>query len=456
MSISTTLQRLRRRIAPPHSRREKIARLAYVPILELLPSRWHMRLRGREAVAPHVERIAGLAVSGSILEIVIFKLDHLGDLILGLPALQVLREGFPDARITLVCASWNIAWGRQLGCFDRIVGFDFFSRLNRDWLPTALSLQSLYESVRLLPLERYDLAVDLRHDPDTRGCLFRVDARYRAGFFAPAEDGLPYLDLMLPSTEGITVAPGQVHSMHAELRLRLLAHAVVATFGPDRRPHPAPALLRQPGHLAGPRFAVLAIGAGDPIRCWPLERYAEIGRALIAGHRLRIVVLAGPSEGAEAEALAASLPADWVRTEIGRDLRELPDLVARAALCVCNGSGVSHLAAALGVPTLCILGGTTRMDVWHPVGPHVESLGGVTSCQPCGLKRAEQCPWGVACLDVVSVRDVLDAAERLLGAGAAARRDARGARGDGEDGGDGGWRDALPADLRSPAPAGQS
>jgi ADP-heptose:LPS heptosyltransferase len=201
--------------------------------------------------------------------------------------------------------------------------------------------------------------------------------------------------------------------MRADLRLQLLAGAIIAAFSPPG-PHPAEALLTSSPVATQRPFAVLALSAGDPIRYWPVERYGEVGRELIARHGLDIVVLGGTVEQEDAMRLAASLPQECVRTVIDKPLVDLPSLIAGAALCVCNGSGVSHLAASLGVPTVCILGGTTRMSVWRPAGTNVVSIGGMTACQPCHLKYASDCPWDVDCLTSVSAAHVLGTCNRLL------------------------------------------
>jgi ADP-heptose:LPS heptosyltransferase len=424
VSITEKLREFRRRIAPPGSSRERIARLFYVPIAGLVLNGRQMQPQPDPFMTPEIVYLEDLGVAECqyqpIRNILLLKLDHIGDLIVGMRAMRHIREGFPDARLTLVCASWNRTWAQQLGWFDRIVCFDFFSPLNRNWTVTEADLNALYDSVGSLQLETYDLAVDLRHDADTRPCLYRIDSKYRAGFYAPVHEGLPYLDLVLPMNEGISLGGNLSKSLHADLRLQVLAAAVVTAFAPHR-PHPAEALVAPPlmtprRGTAGRAFAVLAVGAGDPIRCWPIERYGDVGRELILRYGMDIVVVGGAMEQADAAMLASLLPRDRVQTVIGAPLAELPQLMAGAALCVCNGSGMSHLAAALGVPTVCILGGTTRMDVWHPAGANALSIGGKTPCQPCGLKQASECPWDVACLTVVSSAHVLGACERLLAA----------------------------------------
>jgi ADP-heptose:LPS heptosyltransferase len=419
LRVLRRLQDFRRRIAPPGPTREKWLRSLYVPLARLVPRRWRVRISRPHPAIPVITWFADTGVEQfrhrPIRRILLLKIDHLGDFVVGLRAMRQIRDGFPDAHITLVCASWNQAWAQQLGWFDKIVTFDFFSAMNRNWSVTAADLTARYEAFAALPLDSYDLAVDLRHDADTRPCLYRIDAAFRAGFHAPALAGLPYLDLALPMTEGVLPSHDPTAPLQADLRLQVLTGAVVAAFAPPRL-HPITGLLAARRIPPVRPFAILAIGAGDPIRYWPIERYGEVGRELVARHDLDIVVLGGSAEQTDAGRLVALLPRERVRTAIGMPLADLPTLVGDATLCICNGSGISHLAAALGVPTVCVLSGASRMHVWHPAGANVVSIGGMTPCQPCGLKQVADCPWDVACLMVVSTAHVLDACERLLAA----------------------------------------
>jgi len=342
--------------------------------------------------------------------ILVLQMAHIGDFILSLRALQKLSEGFPGSEITLVCASWNVDWARQTGFVDRIVAFDFFPRLNADWRGAT---PDIFARFAALPLGGFDLAVDLRHDADTRPCLYRVEASARAGFEAPLEKGFAPLDLTLPRVELLPRSDGREFSLHAELRLELLAEAVVAAFG-ERGPHPATRLAKTAPLSAGRPFAILAVGAGDPIRRWPQEQFVELGRRLIAAYNFDIVVVGGAAERDAVSAVVAGLPQERVSGWIDLPLVELTAKVARASLLVGLGSGVAHLAATLSVPTISLLSGVSPLDVWRPIGPRVVNLTGQTACSPCVLKRIEDCPYGVTCLYSISPERVLQAATELL------------------------------------------
>ena len=70
---------------------------------------------------------AGLPAKGEVRRILCLKLDHIGDMLIGAPALLLLRRSFPEAHVTLICAPWNVGLARRLGVADAIHTSSFFS-----------------------------------------------------------------------------------------------------------------------------------------------------------------------------------------------------------------------------------------------------------------------------------------------------------------------------------------
>ena len=348
-----------------------------------------------------------------IKRILVLKLDGVGDFVLGMGEMQMLRGVFPGAHITMVCAAFNVDWARQLNIFDRVVAFDYPpSMVAFHTQYTLESLKQLQDDAATAVPETYDLAIDMRYYDDTRPCLYRMRATYRAGFAAPIEPGLPYLDLIAPPCPAAPGAALQSRSLHAEHRSQMLIALVVAAFG-ARTSHPM-RRCTHPEDGIGRRYAVLSIGAGTPVRLWPIERFAEVARALIEQHDFDIAILAGKVYAANAEDLAALLPAERVRMVVDRPIAEIPQFMAGASLCVSNDTGMSHLAAALDIPTVTIMAGHDGMEIWRPSGVNAIGLGGWTPCQPCGLRLAEECPWGVACVHAITPDHVLTACKQML------------------------------------------
>jgi ADP-heptose:LPS heptosyltransferase len=111
-------------------------------------------------------------------------------------------------------------------------------------------------------------------------------------------------------------------------------------------------------------FLALHPGSGSPAKNWPPDRFAALARAFSPDRPWLLV--AGPAEAAEPLPPGAVLARDL-------PLRTLGAVLARAGLFVGNDSGVSHLAAAWGTPTLALFG-PTDPEVWSPQGPRVGTL----------------------------------------------------------------------------------
>jgi heptosyltransferase-2 len=106
-----------------------------------------------------------------------------------------------------------------------------------------------------------------------------------------------------------------------------------------------------------------AVGAG---KAWPPGHYAELARALTRDG-LSVWVLGGPAESATARQIAeAAGPA--VRDLTGTDLRNAILALAAADVSVTNDSGLMHVSAALGTPTVAIFGPTSPWH-WKPLNP---------------------------------------------------------------------------------------
>ena len=116
------------------------------------------------------------------------------------------------------------------------------------------------------------------------------------------------------------------------------------------------------------RFLAVHPGSGSATKNWPAQRFAALIDALAAGEAWLLVE--GPADEASAAPLRG-LP----RAVLARDrpLRSLGALLGHAGLYVGNDSGVTHLAAAWGAPTLALFG-PTDPAVWGPVGERVTTL----------------------------------------------------------------------------------
>jgi heptosyltransferase-2 len=132
----------------------------------------------------------------------------------------------------------------------------------------------------------------------------------------------------------------------------------------------------------GRRIVALAPGAVGPSKRWPPDYYAGLARALAADGK-DVWVIGGPSEKAVAAEIAAADPAH-IRDLTGDDLRNAILALDGADLAVSNDSGLLHVAAAIGTPTIGIFGPTSPWH-WAPLNPIAGVIETTTelACRPC-------------------------------------------------------------------------
>jgi ADP-heptose:LPS heptosyltransferase len=112
---------------------------------------------------------------------------------------------------------------------------------------------------------------------------------------------------------------------------------------------------------------VIHPGSGGKRKNWPLDRFLALATMLTNQGR-SVTWSLGPAEE------DTQLPAQS-RTTKPCSLRELARRLASACLYIGNDSGITHLAAAVGCPTLAIFG-PTNPRIWAPLGPHVQIIQG--------------------------------------------------------------------------------
>ena len=138
---------------------------------------------------------------------------------------------------------------------------------------------------------------------------------------------------------------------------------------PDLEPTPGEEAAAAPWLARLPRgFLAVHPGSGSPAKNWPAERFR--GLADLVSRDRPWLLVEGPADGEAAAPLRRHRGAVGAR---GLPPRVLGALLGRAGLYVGNDSGVSHLAAAFGAPTLALFG-PTDPATWAPVGRAVIAL----------------------------------------------------------------------------------
>jgi ADP-heptose:LPS heptosyltransferase/GT2 family glycosyltransferase len=366
---------------------------------------------------------APLIARHKIRRILAVKVDHIGDFVTAFPAFRRIRQHFPEAELTVLAPRASMQLAALEPAIDRLIEFNFFHARSESGRRAGTQRALAALRTQLAPL-RFDLAIDLRRQSDTRPILQATGARWLAGF--ETEYKHPWLDIALAFEGDLALCLKRGHISSALVGLIDHVSAQCETDRQIVRQPPARHVARQVlARLLGERkiegvparpLVCVHPGAGATNKQWPAESFAGLIDLLAGEAGASILLIGGSEERACARRVIKSVRCQGSLIDlVGRTrLRDLPSVLSAADLYIGNDSGPKHLAAALGVPTIGIHSGSVDAGEWGAVGRHAITIRRTMSCSPCYLTRAADCHRGLACLDGIRVGDVFDVCRRLL------------------------------------------
>lgn len=287
---------------------------------------------------------------------VVRALRGLGDMLCVVPALRALRQALPDASLELVGLE-DVHWmvERYPHYLDQLVEFPGYPGI-----PEAPAHPPRLARFLADVQGSYDLALQM-HGSGTNSNAFTMllGARETAGYYLPA--------LWQPDPELFTPYPAHSHEIHIWTGLvEFLGHPAAGDHlefpvGDEDRLR----LRRTWNGSAEGRYVCLHPGANEEVRRWPAEHFVAVGdRLSAAGFD---VVLTGSEREAELTAQIAAQLAEPATDLSGKtSLGQMAALLEGAALLVCNDTGVSHLAAAIGSPSVVVFA-ASEPERWAPL-----------------------------------------------------------------------------------------
>lgn len=342
-------------------------------------------------------------------QIAVFRALQLGDMLCAVPALRALRQGEPDAHITLVGLPWVRSFADR---FDALVD-DVLVFPGTPGMPEqpfdAGAAPAFYAAAQAC---RFDLAIQLHGSGTLSNEVIRRLGARRIAAFCPtrrAAADAAANETLLPWPAG-----NEIERLLALMRaLGYAATDAHLSFPLRAADHADWEALAQRHGLATGGYVCVHPGARMLSRRWPVERYAEVVRHLRA--RWPVVVTGAAEELMLAHRLCAlagdRLGGAPVINLCGRtSLGAMAALVAHARVLVCNDTGASHIAAAMDTPSVVVSCGSD-VDRWAPLDTALHRvLADRPPCRPCTW---QQCPIGHVCATHIDVKHVIGAVESL-------------------------------------------
>ncbi len=272
----------------------------------------------------------------------IYHAGGLGDFVLSLPAVERVRQAFPD----LLWRFWGPADRLRLlpGCHSPPPELVREGHTLWGEAPSAGALAALGRAGVVLAFGGRAPPAWVRH---ARGRVLGIAS------FPPA-------------------GGGRVPAWQKAQLDRLGIPRVAGRWLPRWRRHVLP-------HRE-PRRIVLHPGSGSPLKNLPPRTWARVLEVLRRETGLGVEIVAGPAEAERGGLDPLGEAAGGVTVCAGLDA--LLGVLARAALYLGNDAGPTHLAAFLGVPAVAVFG-PTDPELWGPWGPRVAVVRPGADCAPC-------------------------------------------------------------------------
>ena len=324
------------------------------------------------------------------LKVLVIRLDRIGDVVLSLPAMQAIRDRFPNASISVVTRPATAPLVEGHPAVNKVLPY-FYERGGRHHGILG-NFRFIYEIIR----HKFDVVFILNPSlrsylvPFFAGIPYRVGFKRRPGFL---------LTHSVPDRR----SEGAKHE--AEYTLD-----VVRAFGIEA--HRADSYTGMLQHCRNPNpseknIIALHAGASCPSKRWPREKFAALGRKIREQYpATSIVIIGGREEKELGEYLTREIGGQTENLTDRLSLKELARFLSGCQLLVSNDSGPVHVASAVGTRTLTIFGrsspglGVVR---WRALG---QGHGVIQKDVGCVVCLAHECTIDFECLKAVSVEEV--------------------------------------------------
>lgn len=335
--------------------------------------------------------------------VLIIRLGAVGDVVHTLPLASAIRDAWPGARIAWAAEPSPSMLLRGNPDVDEVLTVD--TRAWRRNLPGG-GLSVLAKDLRAVRRLGADVAIDAQGLLKSGFLAWASGAPARVGFEHRAcREGMNVL-----FTTRQALPPSHPHHV-VEKNLRLLEPLGIPIPPPEARRFPLPerpeegeaaeAFLRREGLLSRRPLLVVHPGAGWPTKRWAAARFAALGDAWREASGGGVLLTWGPDEEASVRGVASAMRTGCVVAP-ATGIREMTALIRRGDYFAGGDTGPTHLAAALGLPCLAVMGPTdpVRNGPW---GPGHAVLHHRLACSGC---YGRSCP-DIECLERIGAEQAV-------------------------------------------------
>lgn len=372
-------------------------------------------------ISATVSRVLFKREAGTISRILLFRSSRMGDFMVAVPAISLLRKNYPDARIALFCTdSGDTAMSRITGHPE---WFDFVgNRVDELFFVKGSELLSENNKAQ-------STAFVKKFDPDATIILpfsgEGIRSRLKKILYLRLigiRKNIHGVSILSDLTTGTWMSKLQFtngftwHQVHGPLRSVVeLIGAGEITIDPsiDVNHDKVRFAVQQ---IVGPLVIIFPGGTFEH-KIWPVQRYVELLRTLhheFSG-TLRFALIGGANDVrvcSEIMRTCSDLPVTDLSGTL--NLHETAFLIGRSLLFIGNDGGPAHVSAAMHIPAVTLFSGIVFPGQWEPIGFEHLAVRKTVACQYCF--SSTHCPSETnECILAITLNDILEKVIPLIG-----------------------------------------
>jgi heptosyltransferase-2 len=327
-----------------------------------------------------------------IKKVLFITLSNIGDAVLTLPALDSLRDRYPEAKITVMSAERTKGLFENSPYIDRLIVFDKCSKLSE-------KIKLFHE----LKKERFDVVVDLRNS--FFGAFLPARQRILPSVAIP-NDVLHMKDRHLYKVKSPCLAGRQEKS-----KVKSQEQIPGSLYIRPQDEQYIDKILQENKITGDDRLIIISPGARSHIKRWPQDKFVDLISYIAEEFKIKIILVGDKDDTPIAGYIAKHSQHPVIDLSGKTSIAQLCALLKRAGCVITNDSAVLHLASYLDVPIVSIFGPTSEVKYgpWSDICAIVKKD---IFCRPC---EKAQCRFGsLKCLHLIKVEDVVRQLNNIL------------------------------------------
>jgi heptosyltransferase-2 len=345
-----------------------------------------------------------MSVPISAKNIVVRSANWVGDAIMSTPALHSIRRNYPNARITLLAKPWVVPVFEHNPDLDDVMIYQAADRHH--------GTMGLIRLARDLRVRKFDLAILLQNAFEAALLAWLASVPRRLGFTTDART--------LLITDRVRTWRRLKRGHLVDYYLGLLTGAGLQSFGRDltliisrAERQDSERYLQRIGKATDQLVIGINPGATyGTAKRWPADRFIALSQKFIEQKNALVLIFGGPGEAALGESIASQAGPKCINLCNQTTLRQAMALIASCQAFVTNDSGLMHVAAALDIPQVAIIGPTDPVAT-GPVNAASRMVQVADICDKAPCLKPD-CPIDHRCMTAIEVDDVIEATLSLL------------------------------------------